>query len=358
MKKSFKVIPVCFFAAVLLCALLLCSCGGSGGEEKPDSGLKAPVSESGDKNEKFDVVKKYKLSREETEFLEAMLNREAEKITEMTLERIEKLTIAGTQIIEDKSVSALVRGYMLDGKTYNFTEGYGNELSALRVFENLKELTIMYAPSLTDISFVSSFSELSILRVFYTNVGDATAISKLPLLERVGFVMSPIEKLAFYPDNGIIAFTLCGTKITDAEAFMGLNHRLTALEWYNNSQELKNLDMLSYFTSLDTLFLDAQELDISFLSQMSCHFTGLYLGGIANKELSCLLKFNNTLTEARIYSCEGIDLTALDELKYLNRITLMAVTDSVRGEKTTKGALELREQPYVSDPYGWFEYDE
>ncbi len=337
-----EIFALLFF--VLFSLIIFSSCGKpndtEGVEEEITSGIKIPLYST--KDDEFDVVTEYCLTVEEIELLEKTLNRETEKITRDMLSRVEVISVCGEHILQELSFARDKEGYYVNGKHYVYGDSYGNELSFLRVFKNLKNLYVLYAPKWTDMSFLGELDKLKSINVYMAGVQDATSLSKLPLLTSVSFESTPVKLVDFYPDNGIESFSLVGTEIADASVLTKLNYRLHLLNLSELQVPLVNADALKRFTALQYLILDAPELDISFLSDMKCRLISLNIKRVKNTELSALRGLSNTLNEITISECEGIDLTALDNLKYLKKIHLKNVKDPIRGEKTKVGASTLK----------------
>lgn len=337
-KISFFIVP-----ALLFTVLLLFSCENS--------------------TEKTEVyyLQSYNLSETQIEIVENLVCKKINQITQEDLNGVTQITVAGKNVSPSSSVISeqSVSDYKFSGKTYKYDESYGNELSILGIFEALKDLTIFYEPFLTDASFLSNLINLTSINITMTNIRDFTCLEMLGKLKFVTIFNSPAEKINFNQYNTIKEFLMTASLISDASVFDMLNENINRINISHNKVSIANLDVLQKFTELKHLTIGAPELDFSFLSGFNADIESLSIGGSKNIDLNYILVFKETLTDLEIFDTDDIDLTPIDELENIKKVSLFNVKNPVRGAKTQPESNTLYfDINFNLNFFGWFEYEE
>ncbi len=334
-------ISIFLIPALLLTAILLFSCDNPVEDEiKP-------------------YMQKYNLSDIQEKIVEDILYQKIDKITEEDMLKVKTITIAGKNAEASNNAISETSSdhYKFSGKTYEYNESYGNELSVLGIFENLEELQILYAPDLNDISFLSNLKNLKSINITMTNIKDFTFLEGLEKLTAISIYNCPVEKIKFNQNNAIEGVTIVGSFISNASVFNELNKSINKINISFNKIPIDNLNTFQKFNELIYLFLGAPELDISFLKDWNTNIENLGIGGTDNLDLNNIVHFGDTLTYLEIFDTDGIDLTPVDEFENLNNIYLLNVKNPIRGTKTQQGNDILTELDFTFNFFSWFEYD-
>lgn len=271
-----------------------------------------------------------------TPFLGELFGKDAETITEEDIDKVYGILIAGNHASLNRSENIPFGkdGYSWKGTRVGWDEEYGTSLSELRVFRNVTELSILYNPSLDDISFVSEMKHLKKLRIHmgaFSDISPLKSCTELEDLEIVG--VTNLKDISVVGElTNLKRLKLSGCSVEDLGAVGNLTKIEELIVTYN-STDIANIDSAGKSGKLTTLYLICPNIDISFLKNSAARPKILSVGG-GKLDLSVLSEING-VNILNIEEAEIDDLSPLADSDALN-ISLYNCTISSGSETGRK----------------------
>ena len=217
-----------------------------------------------------------------TPFLGELLGKDAETITAEDIDKVSGILIAGdhASLNRTESIPFGKDGYSWRGTRVGWDEEYGASLSELRVFRNVTELSVLYNPSLDDISFVSEMKHLKKLRIHMGAFSDISPLKSCPELEDLEIVgVTSLKDISAVGElTNLKRLKISGCSVEDLGAVGNLT-KLEELIVTYNSTDIANIDSAGKLGKLTTLYLICPNIDISFLKNSAARPQILSVGG-------------------------------------------------------------------------------
>lgn len=241
--------------------------------------------------------------------------------------------------------SLTLTGYNLPGGYYSI-----DDLSFLEDATNLKELNLIYAlSSNADLTPLEGLTGLEVLYIYSGNLenDDLVHIGRIPNLKELSLILNNfsevsglagltnLEELTLYNNyisniSGLAGLTnlkrldLYGNNISDISALAGLTN-LKELDLGCNPVE--NISQLANMASLETLYLDdLKNIDLSTLpplenlKHLACYYSSL---GSINDEVGGKLAAQENLQLLDLEDSEIQDISGLSKLASLGKLNML-----------------------------------
>jgi len=299
---------LCLTAVFCALLLLLCAC------DKPE-----PLPVEGDFS---------RFTAEETAFLEEVFDRDISMIKQSHLNTVYTLSFVGDRILRSDFTftDCSEEGYMYDGELVPYDMDCAPDLSLLRLFPNLKSLGIYFCPALKDASGLAAVPRLEKLSMYMTSVTDLSSLSSLTELSYVFLRGTPVKTISFAEKNRMTMLQIFNAALTDL-SFLERCPTLTGLYIEHNTVPLQNTEHITALTSLNRLYILAPDTDFSFLKNVTAPIVVLGLGGTENIDLNMSEILCKSVQNISVANSGGIDLSPLDAFSALKTVRLFAVTD-------------------------------
>ena len=211
--KKLRSLIICF----LLLTAFLAGCNNNGDENEDEE--KETTGADVIKNETlFDLD----LTEREIAFVEDLTEKDFETLTPDDLKIYKTISVVGDHVLfGEYFLNASPTSYAIEYDEYDIGPDYSDCVYLLQYFPELKNVSIYFHNTLTDVSFLKNIEKLEKLTLYGTRVEDLTVLKNHPNFKSLYVNSSPLSKLEFHPDAKLDSLSFFATFFGDLSVIKG-----------------------------------------------------------------------------------------------------------------------------------------